>query len=89
MIHQGSAGFQGNVPDIEVQAREVMLLTETLTGILARHTGQPMEKVRVDSQRDYHMSANEAQTYGLIDNVVSRSAVPTPSSNGRENGREK
>jgi ATP-dependent Clp protease protease subunit len=69
MIHQGWAGFQGNVPDIEVQAREVMTLTTTLNGLLARHTGQSPDKVRLDTQRDYFMSAEEARAYGLIDAV--------------------
>lgn len=70
MIHQGSAGFRGNVPDIEVQAREVMSLTSTLTEILARHTNQPADKVRNDTQRDYFMAAHEAKDYGLVDDVI-------------------
>jgi ATP-dependent Clp protease protease subunit len=69
MIHQGSAGFRGNTPDVEIQMREVMHLTERLTSILAAHTGQPADKVRRDSERDFYMGADEAKAYGLIDEV--------------------
>jgi ATP-dependent Clp protease protease subunit len=69
MIHQGSAGFRGNTPDVEIQVREVMNLTNRLMGILAGHTGQTVEKVKRDSERDYFMSAEEAKEYGLIDEV--------------------
>ena len=69
MIHQGSAGFRGNTPDVEIQVREVMNLTNRLMGILAGHTGQTVEKVTKDSERDYFMSADEAQEYGVIDEV--------------------
>jgi ATP-dependent Clp protease protease subunit len=73
MIHQGSAGFRGNTPDVEIQMREVMHLTERLTGILAAHTGQPPEKVKSDSERDFYMGAEEAKAYGLIDEVFAGS----------------
>jgi len=69
MIHQGSAGFRGNTPDVEIQMREVMHLTERLTNILAAHTGQPAEKVKADSDRDFYMGAEEAKAYGIIDEV--------------------
>jgi ATP-dependent Clp protease protease subunit len=69
MIHQGSAGFRGNTPDVEIQMREVMHLTDRLTRILAAHTGQTAEKVKADSDRDFYMSAEEAKAYGLIDEV--------------------
>jgi ATP-dependent Clp protease, protease subunit len=69
MIHQGSAGFRGNTPDVEIQMREVMHLTERLTNILAAHTGQPADKVKADSDRDFYMGADEAKAYGLIDEV--------------------
>jgi ATP-dependent Clp protease protease subunit len=69
MIHQGSAGFRGNTPDVEIQMREVMHLTERLTKILASHTGQPVDKVKADSDRDFYMGADEAKAYGLIDEV--------------------
>ncbi len=69
MIHQGSAGFRGNTPDVEIQVREVMHLTERLTKILANHTGQTPEKVKQDSDRDYYLGAEEAKAYGIIDEV--------------------
>jgi ATP-dependent Clp protease protease subunit len=70
MIHQGSAGFRGNVPDIEVAARETLNLTTKLTQILADHSGQPFDKVKRDTERDYYMTAAEAKDYGLIDEVL-------------------
>jgi ATP-dependent Clp protease protease subunit len=69
MIHQGSGGFRGNTPDVEIQMREMLHLTERLMHVLADHTGQEYEKVRRDSERDYFMSAEDAKTYGLIDEV--------------------
>ena len=69
MIHQGSGGFRGNTPDVEIQMREMMHLTDRLTQILAEHTGQKFETVKRDSERDKFMSAEEAKAYGLIDEV--------------------
>ena len=69
MIHQGSGGFRGNTPDVEIQMREMMHLTDRLMQILAEHTGQTFEKVKRDSERDKFMSAEEAKEYGLIDEV--------------------
>ncbi|HEX7171323.1 MAG TPA: ATP-dependent Clp endopeptidase proteolytic subunit ClpP [Candidatus Limnocylindria bacterium] len=69
MIHQGSGGFRGNTPDVEIQMREMMHLTDRLMRILAEHTGQEFDKVKRDSERDYFMSAEEAKAYGLIDEV--------------------
>ena len=69
MIHQGSGGFRGNTPDVEIQMREMMHLTDRLMHILAEHTGQDFDKVKRDSERDYFMSAEEAKAYGLIDEV--------------------
>jgi ATP-dependent Clp protease protease subunit len=69
MIHQGSGGFRGNTPDVEIQMREMMHLTGRLMDILGKHTGQPADKVRKDSERDYFMSGEEAKAYGLIDEV--------------------
>ena len=70
LIHQGSGGFSGAVPDIEVAAREALTLSAKCISILAAHTGQPYEKVKRDSDRDYYMSAQEAKEYGLIDEVL-------------------
>jgi ATP-dependent Clp protease, protease subunit len=75
MIHQGSAGFRGNVPDIEIAARETLKLTNTLTDILAEHTGQPFDKVKADTQRDYYMTGGEAKTYGLVDEVLTPAQI--------------
>jgi len=70
MIHQGSAGFRGAVPDIEVVARETLNLTRKLTEILAFHTGQPFDRVKRDTERDYYMTAEEALAYGCVDEVL-------------------
>jgi ATP-dependent Clp protease protease subunit len=69
MIHQGSGGFRGNTPDVEIQMREMLHLTDRLMHVLADHTGQDYEKIRRDSERDYFMSAEDAKAYGLIDEV--------------------
>ena len=70
MIHQPSGGSQGPAADIEIQAREIIYARERLNGILAKHTGQTVERVAEDVDRDRFMSPEEAQTYGLIDHVV-------------------
>ena len=70
MIHQGSAGFRGAVPDIEVVARETINLTSKLTEILAMHTGQDFDRVKRDTERDYYMPAVEAKEYGIVDDVL-------------------
>ena len=69
MIHQGSGGFRGNTPDVEIQMREMMHLTDRLMHILAEHSGQEFETVKRDSERDRFMSAEEAKAYGIIDEV--------------------
>ncbi len=69
MIHQPSGGTQGTAADIEIQAREILYLRSTLNGLYARHTGQPLERIERDMERDRFMSAEEAQEYGLIDTV--------------------
>jgi ATP-dependent Clp protease protease subunit len=75
MIHQGSAGFRGNTPDLEVQAKEVLHLRDRLVGLYHRHTDLPNEKLLRDMERDYFMSAEEAQKYGLIDTVIETTRV--------------
>ena len=74
MIHQPSGGAQGQATDIEIQAREILKLRESLNTILAERTGQPLEKIRLDSERDFFMSAAEAKDYGLIDTVLEKRA---------------
>ncbi|MHB0913631.1 MAG: ATP-dependent Clp endopeptidase proteolytic subunit ClpP [Armatimonadota bacterium] len=70
MIHQGSAGFQGTPSDIDIQAKEVLRYKALLNQILSKHTGQPIERIEKDTDRDYFMSAAEATEYGLIDQVL-------------------
>lgn len=72
MIHQGSAGFQGTPADVDIQAREVLRYKALLNEILSRHTGQPMDKVEADTDRDYYMSAKEAMEYGVIDEILEK-----------------
>jgi ATP-dependent Clp protease protease subunit len=72
MIHQPLGGAQGQATDIEIQAREILRLRDDLNDILARHTGQPLERVRQDTERDFFMSSQEAKEYGLIDEVLTR-----------------
>src|SRR5258706_5372661 len=72
MIHQPSGGAQGQATDIEIQAREILKLRESLNKIMAERTGQPLEKIRNDSERDFFMSGPEAKEYGLIDQVLDR-----------------
>jgi ATP-dependent Clp protease protease subunit len=74
MIHQPSGGAQGQATDIEIQAREILKLREALNQILADRTGQPIDKIRADSERDYFMSAGEAKDYGLVDQVIEKRA---------------
>ena len=75
MIHQGSAGFRGTPADIEIHAREVLALTRRMAEILAKHTGQPVEQVLTDIDRDRFMTPAEAVEYGLIDQLVERKAA--------------
>ena len=75
MIHQPSGGAQGTAADIEIQAREILYLRSKLNALYAKHTGQPIEKIAKDIQRDNFMTAEEAKTYGLIDEVIERAPV--------------
>jgi ATP-dependent Clp protease protease subunit len=70
LIHQVMGGFQGQATDIEIQARETLALKKRLEEIIAEHTGQEVDKVSKDMDRDYFMTAEEAKTYGIIDNVL-------------------
>ncbi|MCK6545583.1 ATP-dependent Clp endopeptidase proteolytic subunit ClpP [Myxococcota bacterium] len=70
MIHQPLGGARGQASDIEIQAREILRMKEILNKILATHTGQPLERILRDGDRDYYMSAVESKEYGLIDDVV-------------------
>ena len=72
MIHQPMGGFQGQATEIDIHAREILKIRERLNEIMAKHTGQPLEKISQDTERDYFMSADEAKRYGLIDEVITR-----------------
>ncbi len=72
MIHQPSGGAQGQATDIEIQAKEILYLRERLNRLLAENTGQPLEKIVLDTERDNFMSADDAVTYGLIDKVMTK-----------------
>jgi ATP-dependent Clp protease protease subunit len=77
MIHQPSGGAQGQATDIEIQAREILYIRERLNKLYVEHTGQPLEKIELDMERDRFMNAEDAKTYGLIDEVLDKRAVDT------------
>jgi len=70
MIHQPWGGVKGQAADISIQAKEILRLRDKLNEILAKHTGQPLDKIQKDTDRDYFMSAEEAKAYGLVDEVI-------------------
>src|SRR6476469_8269636 len=81
LIHQPHGGAQGQAVDIQIQAKEITSMRETLDEILAHHTGQTVEKIATDTDRDFIMGANEAKEYGMVDEVISNrelAAVPVP-----------
>ena len=85
MIHQPSSGYQGTAADIEIAAKEVLEIRQRLNEILARHTGQPIDRIATDVDRDYFMSPDVAKKYGLIDRVLAHRdevSKPTDSENG-------
>lgn len=81
MIHQPLGGAQGQAIDIEIQAREILYIKAKLNQLMAHHTGQPLERIEADTERDFFMSAEEAKNYGLIDQVISRQNLPTAGEN--------
>ncbi len=80
MIHQPLGGAQGQATDIEIQAREILRLREVGNEILVRHTGQPLERIQNDTERDFFMSSEQAKEYGIIDSVIVRGEKRTDSS---------
>jgi ATP-dependent Clp protease protease subunit len=70
MIHQPWGGAQGTASDISIHAKEILKMKDELSKILAKHTGQPLERIEKDSDRDYFMSAMEAKNYGVVDQVI-------------------
>ena len=85
MVHQPMGGVQGQATDIDIHAREILRLRQRLNEILALHTGREVEQIARDTERDYHMTGEEACAYGLIDRVVRQHEV-TPKPTGRSNG---
>jgi len=75
LIHQVMGGVQGQASDIDIQAKEILKIKEILNKILAEHTGQSLERIEKDSDRDYYMSADEAKKYGLVDKVAEKAKV--------------
>ncbi|MFH7026892.1 MAG: ATP-dependent Clp endopeptidase proteolytic subunit ClpP [Heteroscytonema crispum UTEX LB 1556] len=81
MIHQPLGGAQGQAIDIEIQAREILYIKAKLNQLLSQHTGQPLERIEADTERDFFMSPSEAKNYGLIDQVITRQNLPTAGEN--------
>jgi ATP-dependent Clp protease protease subunit len=71
LIHQPLGGFQGQATDVEIQAREILRLRVELNEIMALHTGQPIDRINLDTERDFYMSGSQARDYGLVDEVIS------------------
>ena len=84
MIHQPLGGFQGQATEIDIHAKEILSIRDRLNDIMAKHTGQPLEKIQKDTERDYFLPAEEAKAYGLIDEVITR----TPDQNKSETKSE-
>jgi ATP-dependent Clp protease, protease subunit len=78
LIHQVMGSFAGQASDVDIQAREILRLREELNNILARHTGQPLERISQDTDRDYYMSGEEAKAYGLVDQLITQRAAGQP-----------
>ncbi|MEJ2685245.1 MAG: ATP-dependent Clp endopeptidase proteolytic subunit ClpP [Candidatus Sulfobium sp.] len=70
MLHQPMGGFQGQATDIEIHAKEILKMKDTLNSIISNHTGQPLEKIQADTDRDFFMSGEEAKAYGIVDEVI-------------------
>ncbi len=75
MVHQPMGGFSGQATDVEIHAREILKVRERLNEILVKHTGQTMEKIRTDTERDYFMSGAEARAYHIVDEVIEKAPV--------------
>ena len=72
MIHQPLGGFQGQATDIKIHAEEILKIRDTLNGVLAHHTGQSLERISIDTERDFFMGSEAAKKYGIIDDIVKR-----------------
>jgi ATP-dependent Clp protease protease subunit len=92
MIHQPLGGFQGQATEIDIHAKEILSIRDRLNDIMAKHTGQPLEKIQKDTERDYFLPAEEAKAYGLIDEVITRTPDQNKSdtkSEGKGTSKEK
>ncbi|PKN25610.1 MAG: ATP-dependent Clp endopeptidase, proteolytic subunit ClpP [Deltaproteobacteria bacterium HGW-Deltaproteobacteria-21] len=76
MIHQPLGGAQGQATDIDIQAREIMKIKKIIHEILAKHTGQPLDRIRQDTERDFFMDSKEALDYGLVDRIITEREIP-------------
>jgi ATP-dependent Clp protease protease subunit len=83
LIHQPMGGFQGQATDIEIHAREILRMRAELNELFVKHTGQPLEKIEADTERDFFMSGEEATQYGLVDKVISYRELPETEGNLR------
>ena len=72
MIHQPLGGAQGQATDIEIQAKQILKIKEKMSKILSENTGKPLEQIKMDTERDYYMSSEEAREYGVVDEVINR-----------------
>ena len=86
LIHQPLGAFQGQATDVEIQAKEILRMREKLNEILAHHTGQPLEKVQRDTDRDFFMSGEEARKYGIVDKVIVERETPKEESKKKSMG---
>jgi ATP-dependent Clp protease protease subunit len=86
MIHQPMGGVQGQATDIDIHAREILRLRERMNEILAAHTGRPVDQIARDTERDYHMTGDEAKAYGVIDQVVRKHEIKPARGNGSRGG---
>jgi len=84
MIHQPSGGFQGQSVDIDIHAKEILRMRDTLDKILSEHTGQPLKKIRSDTDRDFFMSGEDAKKYGIVDEVISSRNAMSKTSSSKE-----
>ena len=89
MIHQPMGGFQGQATEIDIHAREILKIRERLNDIMALHTGQPLDRIANDTERDYFMSGDEAKDYGLIDEVIVRSLTKSPKDEAKSVAKSK
>ena len=88
MIHQPMGGFQGQATEIDIHAREILKIRERLNEIMTKHTGQPLDKIALDTERDYFMSSEEAKRYGLIDEVITRPLKSLKPVNSSDSGKD-